>query len=166
MSKPLFQLTNEFLALLDMADTGDEADQQAFIDTLESLAGDIKDKVISCACVCKSLEHQADVIESEEKRLAARRKSVEGNIKRLKDSMQKGMEAAQLRQVKSNLLTVTIQKNQPKVILDESVPPEKMPKEFTRTEVLASRQAIGEALKAGQKLDFAFLETSESIRIR
>ena len=47
----LYQITNEYLELLDLADK----DDQAFLDTLESITGELQDKAESYAVVISEI---------------------------------------------------------------------------------------------------------------
>src|SRR5690606_19899204 len=94
-------------------------------DTLQSLNDAIEDKAVGYAKVMKNLEAQAKATKEEETRLAARRKSVESNIKRLKESLEQAMLHTGFKKIKTEMFSFNIQKNPPSVErLNEKAIPE------------------------------------------
>jgi len=64
----LYELTGEWLSLMEMADDP-ELDEQAFQDTTEALEGDIDEKVENICKMIKNMEADADALKAEEKGL-------------------------------------------------------------------------------------------------
>ena len=166
MSRALYQISADFEAVLGLADSGDPEDQQAFIDTLESLTGELEDKLISCAAVVKQLEGIVVLLKSEEDRLSARKKTVGSNIDSLKAYMKRSMESAGITKVKRPTFEVAIQNSPPSVAMDEGTYAENLPEEFRRVKIDIDRTAVSEALKSGRELGFAKLVRCTHLRIR
>ena len=67
----LYELTNDYLALLDAIDN-DEIPEEAIADTLESITACIEDKADSIACLLKNLDADIVAIKAEEARQIGR----------------------------------------------------------------------------------------------
>ena len=164
----IYELTNEFSMLWELMEEGtldDEALAGAFDCTKEELAI----KLEGYCKFIKNLESDIEGLKAEEKRLAARRKTMENTIERSKAAMLNAMKVAGEKKIPCGSFTVSAQANPPKVILDEQYIENIPEKYLTIQEPEVNRKAMLEALKAGncEELEgIAHLETGESLRIR
>ena len=158
----LYEITGDFLKLLDMAE---ELDGDVFRDTLEGIEGELEIKADGYAKVITELENRAEGLDKESKRLAERKKGIENNIKRIKDSLQGAMIATGKTKFKTELFNFGIQKNKPRLVLDKGL--EDIPMDYyIFQDPIADKEKITQELKEGKELDFAHLEQGESLRIR
>jgi predicted transcriptional regulator len=159
----LYELVGGYRNLLEMADS--ESGEE-FLAILETLSDAIDTKVETCAKVVKNLQADAAALKEEEARLSARRKSVEGNIDRLKAYMKENMTAADKQKIKTALFTIYITAGRPTVVVDNE---EVIPSEY-RAEVKTpppDKKGILEALKAGKQVPGVTLGVTEpSLTIR
>ena len=163
----LYELTNDYMELLQMAEDPD-IDEQAFLDTLEGIEGALEDKADNYAKCMRMLEADAKGIKAEEERLAKRRKTIENNIKRMKQSLQTMMELTGKTKFKTQLFSFNVQNNPTSVVMDES-DVANIPERFLKyKDPEIDRKAIKDAIKAGDEdaMDIAHLEQSQSLRIR
>ena len=162
----IYELTNEFSLLWELMEEGtldDEALAGAFDCTKEELAI----KLEGYCKFIKNLESDIEGLKAEEKRLAARRKTMENTIERSKAAMLNALKVAGEKKIPCGSFTVSAQVNPPKVILDEQYIENIPEKYLTFKEPEVNRKAMLDALKAGENLDgLAHLETGESLRIR
>lgn len=159
----LYELTNEYLQLLEMAEDPD-VDPETLADTMEAIGGEIEDKADGYARVMKQIEANAAGIKSEIDRLTARKTSMENNIKRMKESLQAAMEATGKKKFKTALFSFNIQKNPTSLKIDDL---DAVPESFLIPQPpKVDSAAIKDALKAGAVYDFAHLAQGESLRIR
>lgn len=158
----LYELTGEYLELLEMAEDP-ETDPQAFTDTLESLDWEFEDKADGYAKIIAQMNADSAAIADEIKRLQARKKSMEGNVDRMKKSLQTAMEMTGKRKFKTALFSFGIQKNPPRVVMDSAdIPIDYLvPQDPT-----IDKKKIMSELKTGAELPFAHLEQDEGVRIR
>ena len=162
----IYELSDYYMYLLDIMsdpDAENTADEilEAGVETEEA----IQDKADGYAKVMSVLEAQAAAIKDEEARLAARRKVIENNIKRMKLSLQQSMEMTGMTKFKTALFSFGIQNNPASVVLDCKV--EDLPQELIRyAEPVADKKAIMDILKSGADFPFAHLEQTQSLRIR
>ena len=160
----LYALTAEFQTLLSFGDSDDPEEQQAFLDTLEGLIGEIEVKADSYAVVLAELKAQREKVKAEKDRLAKIEKAIESNEKRMKERIKEAMETMGKSEIKTDLHTFKIQNNgglQPLMITGD------VPDKFTKIIIEPDNEKIREALTSGQELDFAHLEPrGTQLRIR
>ena len=163
----LYELTNYYMELLQMAEDPD-IDEQAFLDTLEGIEGALEDKADNYAKIMRMLETDAKGIKAEEERLAKRRKTIEGNVSRMKSALQYAMESTGKVKFKTTLFSFGIQNNPASVVMDEQ-DIENIPERFLKyKDPDIDRKAIKDAIKAGDEdaMAIAHMEQTKGLRIR
>lgn len=158
----LYELKGQWEQLLELASSG-EIDQDTLHDTLEALEGEIEVKADGYAKVMKELEGQALILKSEIERLSLRKSSLESNIKTLKESLQKAMEATGKTKFKTDLFSFGIQNNPPSLVIDK---PGEIPEEYLIPQLPKVDNARIKELLKSSSLPFAHLEQGQSLRIR
>ena len=156
----LYELSTNYLQIQEMIMEGAEGLE----DTLESLNDAIEDKAVGYAKVIKNIEGQVLAIKEEEKRLAERRRSLESNIKRLKENLELSMLDTGKKKIKTNLFTFNIQKNPPsvKILDEEAIPSDYLVKQKPKID----KKAIINDLKNGVEVEGVEIKQDESLRIR
>ena len=162
----LYELTDDYLALLEMAEDPD-IDEQALKDTMEGIEGALEIKAEGYAKIIRTLEGDAAACDAESKRLRNKKQAIERNIDRMKKALQYAMETTGKTKFKTALFSFGIQKNPAAVVIDEGYI-ENIPDRFLiPQDPQIDKKAIKEALKAGEDLEgIAHLEQTESLRIR
>lgn len=162
----LYELTQEFETLLEIMEDPD-VDPFTLEDTFEAIGGEIEAKAEGYGKVIRQLEYNAGVLKDEIDRLTKRKKAIEGNIDRMKKTIQAAMELINKPKIDTDLFTFRIQKNPESVVMDVNYI-EDVPEEYLiPQEPKIDRAKLKEDLKAGKNLDgIAHLEQSESLRIR
>lgn len=159
----LYTLSADYQYLLSLLQDS-ETDEQMIIDTLDGIEGLIEHKLEAYSIIISELQSKADFFKSEEQRLYARRKTLENNIKRMKERMFEALNAVGLKKIETDHFTVSIQKNGGKQPLDIYGD---VPEDYLTYVPKVDNEAIREALEAGEELPFAVLqERGESLRIR
>lgn len=159
----IYELTSNYEHLLNML-YDEDVDEQAILDTLESIEGDIEDKADGYAKIIKELETQSNARKEEAKRLTQSAKTFDNKIKMLKSNLFNCMKITGKTKFTTNLFSFSIAKNEGKQVLtvDGDVP-----KEYTKTITENDTDKIRQALENGENLPFAHLEPrGESLRIR
>lgn len=159
----LYEIKGQFKALLEMADECNLT-QDDIKDTLEGLDYELEEKADAYAKVIRTLECDAESVDSEIKRLTDKKKRIQNNIGSMKRSLERTMIELGKKKIKTPLFGFNIQKNPPSVnILDESKVPDnfriKQPDEIDRKSIIAE-------LKESGNTDWAELVQTESLRIR
>lgn len=166
-SMTIFELTSEYLQLLDMLEDPD-MDEQTILDTLEGVGGELEEKADGYARVMRQMDADAAAIKAEEERLHNRRKSLENRSAWLKSRLQNVMELTGKTKFKTELFSFGIQNNPPKVVIDD---PSRIYEDYLieqepKVDTAAIRNALKDPEEAALWDGIAHLEQSESLRIR
>jgi predicted nuclease with TOPRIM domain len=158
----LYELTQNYNNLLELVDNPD-VPTEMLEESLNSIGDEIDTKAENIAKVIKSIESDIAGLKGEEKRLADRRKSLEGRIDNLKEYVEGSMRAAGKEKIRGKAFTLGIQRNAPSVdIIDEDV----IPEQYFITKKELSKKDILVALKKGEEVPGAAIKQTESLRIR
>lgn len=99
----LYELREEYKSLLDMLEDGTEdIPEDVLSDTLEAVAGEIKEKAVSIAVVIKGLEADIAAFKQEEATLAKRRRTLENKVEWLKNYVTDELSAAGIKDIKDD----------------------------------------------------------------
>lgn len=159
----MYELTDNFMAVLEMA-SDPEIPPEAIADTLEGIEGEIELKAQSYTIIIKELEGEAVKLKTEETRLLSKRKSLENNIKRIKDNLFNAMKITGKEKFKTDLFSFGIQKSPAKLVIDDSsLIPEKY---YVEQAPKLDEQRLKSDLKSGIECEYAHLEQGEHVRIR
>lgn len=158
----LYELGNEYEQLLMIAEDPD-VDPQLLADTMEALEGEIEKKADGCARVMRELSASAKARREEAKRLTERARVEENNMKRIGAAVQNLMMIAGKRKLRTELFDISIAKNPDSLVIPDET---KVPEQFLKAEISVDKAAIKQAMKDGQKFDWAYLAASEGLRIR
>lgn len=141
----LYELSQNYLAALDfLTDPENEIDQQTAIDTMESLDGELDDKILNVGRVIANIQHHINGIKEAEKRQQTRRKSYERKMEWMTDYLKKEMINTGHIKLSANDISLSLAKLPASVqIDDENLIPDKFWKE--KVERVLSKTAIKEA---------------------
>ena len=164
----LYQLTNDYISLLDLAGSDDPEDQEAFETTLEGLLACIDQKADSYAVVLAEMSGRVDVITAEIDRLTAIKRAIENKQKRMKERLLETMKVTGRDAIKTDLHTFKIAKNGGKLplVINEGAD---IPDKWCKVIVEPDKDKIRTALETGntEALAFAHLgERGEHLSIR
>ena len=162
----LYELTEAYDTVLEML-YDPEVDEQTVIDTLDGIEGEIEEKADNYAKLIRELKADADKLAEEERRIAARRKSLESRADRLKRNLQANLEFIGKTKFKTALFTFSISPNgglQPLTITENlgEIPG----KYLIPQPPVPDKDKIRELLKS-KEVEWAHLEPrGKSLRIR
>lgn len=161
----IYELTADIQLLWNLMDQG-ELEDDAILDAMMNSQEELTIKLEGYCKWIRNMEAEADAIKAEEKRLAARRKVLEHTIERAKSSMHYAMNVSGEKKIKSNLFTISIQNNPPKVVMDEDI--ENIPERYIKyLDPEIDKAKIKEDIQKGIDVEgIAHLEQTESLRIR
>lgn len=146
----LYELAEEFASLRHAAD--DEAltdDELAkILDALDESRIDLRTKVDAICKLIANIDSDAEAIQREERRLAARRKALQGKEERLRDWVRATMDLVGVAQIKTDVHVVSLQPGQPTVVVKnlDLIPEQYVTKVVTpnKKEILAAYRTHGE----------------------
>lgn len=156
----LYELSTDYQRLADYAE---DMDPTLFHDTLDSIQDAIEDKAENYAKVDKELGNSIVNIKEEIARLKSKADSIERNRTNLKNNLFDSMKQTGKDKIKTNLFTISIQRNQPSTIIDDEG---RIPPIYFETKKSVSKSKIKEVLKNGGIVPGTHLEASESVQIR
>ena len=156
----LYELNESFQNIQSLIEEG----QEGLEDTLESIELAIEEKLENVGKVIRNLEGEATKFKEEEKRLADRRRSLENNIKYLKQYAENSMLVTGDKKIKAGLFTFALQKNPPSVsVFNDVIVPKKY---YIPVDPKLDKTKIKEDLKNGESIPGVELKQGESLRIR
>lgn len=147
ISDPLYRLVDEYeSALLDMTAMIGTEDEQFALDTLEGLKGTLEVKSANIGKFVKRLDGFGVALDVEIKRLQERKARLKKTKDWFKNYLKTNMERAKINKIVTDLFTLKIVKNPPKVVV---INPDDIPPEFKTQEVVekVNRVYIREQLK-------------------
>lgn len=158
----IYEIADKYKLIQQLIEDG--APEEAFIEALNAIDGELAEKLENYASVMKNIESDIAGIKAEEGRLAERRKAMENSIKRMKENMQFAMETAGEQKLKGEKFTFTVQKNPPSLkVHDETLVPEIF---FEQPQPVLNKKLLLSALKDGHEYEGVEIQQGESIRIR
>lgn len=141
-------------------------DEQAYRDTLEGLQGELDDKVSQWARCIKNLEGERDAIKAEGDRLTKRARSIDNEVKHMKDTLLMYLKAAGVTKAGDAVIKASIVKNGGQAPLEIDLIPVDLPEDFQKITIDADKEAIRAALEGGQQLEWARIgERGEHVKI-
>lgn len=148
----LYDIESDFLALYELATT--EGDEQAFLDTLEALKGELEVKAGGYVHVIKQLEMEVDECDKVIDAFKAKKATRTNNVKRMKEALMQAMDIAGVDKLPAGEYTLKIARNggvQPLVLGD-------VPDNYMKVKLEPDTDKIRKALNDGEDLSFAHLE--------
>lgn len=151
----LYELTGEFQALYELAVSEGAEEEQAFLDTLEALKGELEVKASGCTHIIRQLEMESKECDNVIDAFKAKKEVRENHIKRMKQALIEAMDVAGIDTLKAGEYTLKIAKNgglQP-LKIDGDVPDN-----YKKVIYEDDKELIRKALNDGKELKFAHLE--------
>lgn len=151
--RTIYDLTNAAQILYDMSI--EDGDEQAFLDTLEGLKGNLEIKAADYVAVINQLTMEANEAQKVADLFTEKKEVRLRNIRRMKDALINAMDAYGVDTLKAGDYTLKIGNNggvQPMKITGD------VPDNFTKVIVEPDSKKIRDALAEGQELGFARLE--------
>ena len=154
----LYELTNDYKSLLDLAGSMDENELQTFNDTLEAVLGEIEVKADGYAVVLAEIEGRINTVNREIGRLEAIESALSNTRRRMIDRLKTAMEDIGKKEIKTDLHRFKIVGNGGKLPI--TIQEDCVPEEYTKTEVKITpdKDKIRTALESGEVLPFAQLQ--------
>lgn len=159
----LYNLTNDYLALQEMAQNAETAeDMQALEDTISSIADAIEVKGENYAKLIKCLDADNDGIKKEISRLQKAKKANENLVSRLKANMDESLKAVGSDKLKCGTFTFSYRKTKSVEILDLDA----LPSDYKAIEYKPDKNAIKKAINDGEAVAGAALVEKNTLQLR
>ena len=110
MAKHLYEITDDYRQLLELAEDGADDMAEAIADTFEMIEGEFNDKAIATVKVATNMNGDIEAVGAEIKRLQARKKTLENRRDSLKEYLRRNMENAGITKIECPLFSITLGK--------------------------------------------------------
>ena len=161
----LFEVAANYRALAEkLHDT--DLDDKTIEDTLESASGDLVEKLTNVGFVIRNIDAEVSAMKDAEEKIAARRKSKENRIARLKAYALANMLATGKTKIESPYFVMGLRNNPESVVIDAE---SQIPADYMR-EIPASyspdRILIKKAIQDGYAVPGCHLTRTQSLQIK
>lgn len=166
----LYEIAQDYQIFLEQIEAG-EIPEEAVEDTLDSMAGEFREKADQIACVIKNLRAEAAAIKEEEAALYLRRKAKETRADRLSEYLKIHMLTMGIPKLETSRNQLKISKNRASVKIDH-IPEfvqwaqEHADNLLTYKAPEPSKTKIKEYLDAGGELPGVQLDQGQSLQIK
>lgn len=152
----LFDIVGEFRQLYEMATSEEEQAEQVFIDTLDSLKGELADKAAGYVAVMNRLEMEQDKADEIVKRYTAIRNARKNAIARMKDACMYACMGLGVTEIDAGDLKIRVKNNggMAPLVIDK---PDEVPENMTKITIEPDKDKIRMFLKDNE-CDWAHLE--------
>lgn len=150
----------ELSAMLEAAETEEEI--QAIQDTLEMINASIEEKLENTGKFIKNTESDITGIKAEIERLTAMKKTKENFVERLKNNVEFALKEKGLETLTVGTFKAGYRKSESVEIINLDV----IPADFIKVEIKADKTAIKKAIKAGETVDGAQIQTNMNFYIK
>ena len=158
----LFELTENYVKFFTMLEEADEITEE-----LEEMANNlniaIEEKSDNYVKMIKNLDADVEAYKNQEKQFNKKRKTAENKISWLKKNLQASMEQTGRKKVKTELFTISIQKNTP---AHDITSEDNIGDEYYKVERTLNKKDLLKDIKEGLIIDGVGIKQSESLRIR
>ena len=160
----LFNIEQQYMALADaIIENGGELTPE--LETALKLNKEqLETKGRSYGYIVRDLENEVSVIDAEIKRLSAFKVSRNKTIDRLKQTLSDAMELYQIEKLETPTLKISFRKSETIEVENVSILEEKYT--VSKTTLTADKVKIKEAIKAGEDVIGAYLQTNKNIQIK
>lgn len=171
MNNTLNDLTEIINSLYEMA-YEEDVDLDAVVDTLDAAECSYEEKADAYCKVITHLNNDATAIDTEIKRLQARKKAIENRAENVKSRLESSMISTGMKKIKTALFSMNIQKNPPSVYVQNEqevidlLSIENPELVVTKIEQKLDKKAIKELLTAGEEIPGCSIVQTEGLRIR
>ena len=143
----LYEVVQEYRAQLDALAELD-LDAQTYADTLESMDGDLRDKLRAVIAYSLDLEIEATGAAAASKRMKERAESLDNRVKWLREYALRAMEATGMADISTDEWAAKVAKKPASVVISDGV---ELPAEYIRTTVKTEpdKAALKAALSGG-----------------
>lgn len=157
----LYELTSEFLSLIEKYNSGNFEDEDALIDEIELAQLDLDIKFENCVCYYKNLEADAELLKAEAKKLNDRAKTLINRADKFEQYLANCLKG---KKWKNGIHEISYRKSEVVEIVDESL----IPFVYLRTKqtVEPDKNEIKKHLKEGATIDGVKLVQKNNLQIK
>jgi hypothetical protein len=160
----VYEIVEKYLQIENMLEEQEDQDTQEMLqDTLDSIEGDLEEKLEYLTKIQKNYEAQAEMFKAEKDRLAKKQQSTKNKAGNLKGFLEHILLATGKRKLETGIFTLSIQKNPPSLHIDNE---DIIPDQFWKIERKVNSTDLKKWIKDGNELEGVRLVQCEGIRIK
>ena len=159
----LYEIQSQYVEFLQMIADGD-VPEEAIKDTLDSLQGELDEKVDNIASYIKNLSSEAIAIREEEKALAERRQAKEAKIDNLKAYLSNALLLLGRDVVETPRNRVSFRRSKSLSFTPEAI--DALGGEWFKVTKELKKKELADAIKAGESFDGICLQEKKNIQIK
>lgn len=160
----LYQIEKEYLQIVDTLIQSEGELSPELEEALQINKEQLQQKGIGYGYIIKQLEYDVDMVDAELKRLQAIKKSRTNAMDRLKASLSGAMQLHEVTELKTPTLKINFRKSESVEVLDVALLDVKFVKEVTTKS--ADKTAIKEAIKSGESVTGAILQSNLNLQVK
>jgi hypothetical protein len=145
VSEPLYRLTGAYAEVQARAEAGEDVGE-----ALALLQGDIEQKSAALVRLLRDLELDGDKVAEEQRRLAARKKTLDNNAERIREYVRQAMLQTGIHRIKAATFGISLSEGPERVVVeDEALVPEsyqRTRREVDKAAILAAFKQDGECV--------------------
>lgn len=162
----LYEIANNYRRVLDMVKEG-EIPEEAIVDTIEMIEGELNEKMDAIICVYKELIAEEAAIKVEAAALKYRAEDKAKAASRLLEYVQNQMQKMDVKKIETSKNEISIKKKPPKVVIGDA---ERLyalrPDLFVVKTPEPSKTAISALLKMGEEVPECWLEQTYRVAVK
>jgi hypothetical protein len=161
----LYEITDQYNNALNELLYNEDIPQDAAIDTLEALEGELVAKGQNVAAFILNLNYDIETLKAHEKTIAAKRKAMESKQEWLREYLLTKMMKSGITEIKAidGSFKVKFSEGRESVVIDND---ELIDERFLKVKTEVSKSAIQEAIKNGEAVKGAHIEKKPYITIK
>jgi hypothetical protein len=169
MSTPLYEISRDYVTAFNdltelLESTEVENPEQLIRDSLAHLEAKFETKGLNIAMFIRSLQTEQTGVKDVIERLTKRSKSIDKQITWLQGYLLEQMQVMDIKKLSNDWLVVSIRNNPCRVIVNESVVPEKYKQVIQSISI--DKKTIGQDLKNGELVEGCYLQPSQRLNIQ
>lgn len=158
----LFNISQEFKVIFDLANDIEAEEQETLAELFESIEAELSEKLDNTSYIIKQLDADAATIKAEAKRLTDKARTLENRGKYLKELMLGAIKASGVEKLKSNLFSYSIKRSEALSVLSE----DNISREFFRVKKEVDKTKLKAFINSGGVVDGVSIIENESLVTR
>lgn len=163
MQKPLYKLADEFIELAQVLVDESDMPNEIIDEILDAHTGEFSEKAWNVAAMVLQFEAEADMVRTAEKRMSARRKTLESRADWLRDYLLVQLIRTGTHELSSAEFVVKVCDNPPRTVIDDE---DAIPDDYKEEETVITikKAELRSAMLDGEIIPGAHLEKAKRLK--
>ena len=159
----IYELKSNYMKLQQLAESG-EFDLEAINEAMEQIDEDMEQKAEGYGLVMTNLQSDSDALKNEIARLNERKKAIDKNVSRMKENLSEALLLSEKTKFKTDHFSFSFRKSETVVIEKDAL----LSSDYLtiKTTQTPNKTAIKKALKDGEIIEGATIQTNQNLQIK